>query len=361
MKQPLSRSHGRQEAGDEVVHMTAHTGRRYSCYLPAEPPDEEPSSAGSADGGGDSALLPDNASPDNGTRNSPEELLDAMRDICFLRVRRWCWPAARAISARLGVIAGPSVRLLWQGLLIRRCDAHSRVAHGGWAVGQEEGWWTYELCYKKHLRQYHAENGQDFMLGLYDDTLTAALHHQTPDTFLQKDLSLHSAAQRRNLRMRCSWRSRYHAHVFVNGTQCDLTSKLRSTEVRFFCEEAANPLFAHYVAAIKEAPTCCYTLDFHTSLLCKHRLYGKQVQPVNTIHCYLLEAPNSEPPASEDRDSAEDGSAESEFTPGTDFELGGVVEPQSATEEEGGPPQSLGSEPMEVVEGQVAAGGDHGL
>eukprot|EP00850_Spirogloea_muscicola_P024951 SM001836S03751 [mRNA] locus=s1836:198:1738:- [translate_table: standard] len=354
MMQLLSRSLGRQEAGEEVVHMTAHTGRRYACYLPAEPPDEEPSPAGSADGGGDSALLPDNASPDNGTRNSPEELLDAMRDICFLRVVLAC--RSRNLST-----PGPSVRLLWQGLLNRRCDAHSRGAHGGWAVGQEEGWWTYELCYKKHLRQYHAENGQvmqEFMLGLYDDTLTAALHHQTPDTFLQKDLSLHSAAQR------------YHAHVFVNGTQCDLTSKLRSTEVRFFCEEAANPRFAHYVAAIKEAPTCCYTLDFHTSLLCKHRLYRKQVQPVNTIHCYLLEAPDSGPPASEDRDSAEDGSAESESTPGTDFELGPVVEPQSATEEGGtphphhledGPPQNLGSEPMEVEEEQVAAGGDHDL
>eukprot|EP00850_Spirogloea_muscicola_P024860 SM001647S02502 [mRNA] locus=s1647:248:1732:- [translate_table: standard] len=290
--------------------MTAHTGRRYACYLPAEPPDEEPSSAGSADGGDDSALLADNASPDNGTRNSPEELLDAMRDICFLR---------------------------------------------------EEGWWTYELCYKKHLRQYHAENGQvmqEFMLGLYDDSLTAALHHQIPDTFLQKDISLHSAAQR------------YHAHVFVNGTQCDLTSNLRRTEVRFFCEEAANPRFGHYVAAIKEAPTCCYTLDFHTSLLCRHRLYRKQVQPVNTIHCYLLEAADSEPPASEDRDVAEQGSAEPESSPGTDVELLAVVDPQSATAEEGvphhhlledGPPQNLGSEPMEVEEEQVAAGEDHEL
>lgn len=35
-----------------------------------------------------------------------------------------------------------------------------------------EEWWTYELCYKKKLRQYHKDSGKvvsQYLLGRYDE------------------------------------------------------------------------------------------------------------------------------------------------------------------------------------------------
>jgi hypothetical protein len=42
---------------------------------------------------------------------------------------------------------------------------------------QMEGWWTYELCYQKQLRQFHAEGKNivaEFSLGFYDPNVSKA-------------------------------------------------------------------------------------------------------------------------------------------------------------------------------------------
>eukprot|EP00897_Mesotaenium_endlicherianum_P002913 jgi/Mesen1/264/ME1145127C09483 len=56
-------------------------------------------------------------------------------------------------------------------------------------------------------------------------------------------------------------------------------------QVRFLCSESQPP---HYIASIKEAPTCHYTVTFHTSILCSHSLFRKEAQPWNMIDCYAL-------------------------------------------------------------------------
>jgi protein OS-9 len=151
---------------------------------------------------------------DRSTRKTPEDLLEALKEKCFRRF---------------------------------------------------EGWWIYELCYKTRLRQFHIHDKklvQEFVLGSFDEEATAALHQESPNVSLQKDPRSQSAAQR------------YHAHVYTNGTICDLTDQRRETEVRFVCSETGKAL----INSIKEAPTCKYTVVFHAPMLCKHP-YAPHVFP----------------------------------------------------------------------------------
>ncbi|XP_020974601.1 protein OS-9 homolog isoform X2 [Arachis ipaensis] len=87
---------------------------------------------------------------------------------------------------------------------------------------RQEGWWSYEFCYKKKLRQLHLEDDkvvQEFVLGVYDPEATAAYNQNLSDISTLKDPRSKDASQR------------YHAHQYTNGTTCDLTSKPRETEI----------------------------------------------------------------------------------------------------------------------------------
>jgi protein OS-9 len=74
---------------------------------------------------------------------------------------------------------------------------------------------------------------QEFVLGSFDEEATAALHQESPNVSLQKDPRSQSAAQR------------YHAHVYTNGTICDLTDQRRETEVSHLCDSRIQSVVLH--------------------------------------------------------------------------------------------------------------------
>ncbi|XP_040281700.1 protein OS-9 isoform X1 [Bufo bufo] len=117
-------------------------------------------------------------------------------------------------------------------------------------VTKTKDWWTYEFCYGKHIQQYHIEEselkGDILYLGYYqsefdwnNETAKASKHHRL---------------------------KRYHSQMYVNGSKCDLTGKLRETEVRFVCEEGSGD----YIARVDEPQSCTYVLTIHTTRICNH-------------------------------------------------------------------------------------------
>ncbi|XP_047337988.1 protein OS-9 homolog isoform X1 [Impatiens glandulifera] len=121
---------------------------------------------------------------------------------------------------------------------------------------RQEGWWTYEFCYLKKLRQLHLENQkivQEFNLGEYDPEATAAYNSNLSDVSTLKDPRSNDASQR------------YHAHQYTNGTICDLTKQPRETEVRFVCSEPRSMF-----TSITELSTCKYAIMIQSPVLCKH-------------------------------------------------------------------------------------------
>ncbi len=71
------------------------------------------------------------------------------------------------------------------------------------------------------------------------------------------------------------------AQVYAGGEACDITGKLRETEVHFVCSEEGK----EGIKSIREHATCQYTLVFASPQLCKHPGFQIPKQPVHTIVC----------------------------------------------------------------------------
>ncbi|XP_059635189.1 protein OS-9 homolog [Cornus florida] len=156
---------------------------------------------------------------------------------------------------------------------------------------RQEGWWTYEFCYQKKLRQLHLEDEkavQEFVLGVYDPEATAAYNQNLSDISTLKDPRSRDASQR------------YHAHQYGNGTICDLTGQPRETEVRFVCSEPRA-----MISSITELSTCKYALTVQCPMLCKHPLFQEERPVWHTISCKVLPKDYKEP--KEKEDSYQDG------------------------------------------------------
>jgi len=112
--------------------------------------------------------------------------------------------------------------------------------HDGPCLVKTKDWWTYEICTGRSIRQFHMENdkpvGLIMNLGLYDPA-----------------------------RGEESEKMSYHPEWYSNGTKCDLTNELRTTEVRYICNEAA---VQEFIGDIFEPKSCEYTVVIHTAKLC---------------------------------------------------------------------------------------------
>ncbi|KAI4377317.1 hypothetical protein MLD38_014967 [Melastoma candidum] len=139
---------------------------------------------------------------------------------------------------------------------------------------RQEGWWSYEFCYNKKIRQFHQEDEkvvQEYILGYHDPEATLAYNENLSDISTLKDPRSKDASQR------------YHAHQYTNGTTCDLTNQPRETEVRFVCSEPRV-----MISSITELSTCRYALTVQCPMLCKHPVYQEERPVWHTINCNLL-------------------------------------------------------------------------
>ncbi|KDP30206.1 hypothetical protein JCGZ_16988 [Jatropha curcas] len=141
-------------------------------------------------------------------------------------------------------------------------------------IASQEGWWTYEFCYQRKLRQVHFEDrmvAQEFVLGFYDEEATAAFNQNLSEISTLKDPRAKDASQR------------YYVHQYTNGTMCDLTNQPRETEVRFVCSEPKAR-----ISSITELSTCKYAITIQSPMLCKHPLFEEDRPVWHTINCNVL-------------------------------------------------------------------------
>ncbi|KAL0044611.1 hypothetical protein WJX82_002694 [Trebouxia sp. C0006] len=110
-----------------------------------------------------------------------------------------------------------------------------------------EDWWTYELCYEKHVRQFHREKevlSSEYSLGVYEgepaetDTMQGSIGEANS--------------------------GRYVKQMYTHGDACDLTGQTRQTEVRYSCGEGGQEA----ILSIKEPSTCHYVLNVAVPGLC---------------------------------------------------------------------------------------------
>ena len=139
-----------------------------------------------------------------------------------------------------------------------------------------EGWWTYEFCFKKHVRQYHVESNAkisvDYSLGKFNEALTNKTRDDENETeIMKREASVGIPA------------TAFHVHHFTGGTECDIGSlETRKTEVQFVCAEDGQNTFL----SIKEPTTCSYNLQFATPLLCSHEAFVTKDKNISPVRCY---------------------------------------------------------------------------
>lgn len=144
----------------------------------------------------------------------------------FSRPRGRCPPKAAAA-------AGPRSALEEKKKLVQDIER----TLGGKCMVINTGWWTFQYCHRKEIRQYHREEdgrrGNDWSLGRFEE------------------------------------RARNGSHIFVNGQRCDETSAGRHSEVRFercerhrerspAAEQAVLDGERAYVHSIQEPGLCAY-------------------------------------------------------------------------------------------------------
>ncbi|MFH4979651.1 hypothetical protein AB6A40_006360 [Gnathostoma spinigerum] len=115
-------------------------------------------------------------------------------------------------------------------------------------IRKKLGWWTYELCYRKDVEQYHTSGGggheTQISLGTYEE-----------------DSELQTSAPKVD-------RPLYFEQIYINGTLCDLTAKPRRSVVRYICDETLATNQA-YIDFVDEVSACNYVIVVHTGSLCK--------------------------------------------------------------------------------------------
>uniref|UniRef100_A0A0X3P0S6 Endoplasmic reticulum lectin 1 n=1 Tax=Schistocephalus solidus TaxID=70667 RepID=A0A0X3P0S6_SCHSO len=138
------------------------------------------------------------------------------------------------------------------------------------------GYWSYELCHDKHIRQYRAEVisaestqiVKEFYLG-YKLAREADADTNSLEPAVPKSIHLNG----RDLP--------YYESKFDNGTKCDLTGQPRKASVLYVCvENSVGDLFQ-----IMETETCVYQLIVFTNSLCKSQKYSHRKPYSNVISC----------------------------------------------------------------------------
>lgn len=129
-----------------------------------------------------------------------------------------------------------------------------------------KGWWTYKVCHKSNVTQYHiSEKGETegdiSNLGIFEKE----------DDWTDKNLNDKKTKQL------------YHIVTYTNGSICDLTGKPRKTSVQYYCGEG----IADMIIRVEEPATCEYIITVHSVKLCDHPAFyiEEKTKKVNLI-CY---------------------------------------------------------------------------
>lgn len=158
-------------------------------------------------------------------------------------------PLACSLEAQRGPPASTSPYTLLSSL-------HGSCVHLG------AGWWAYELCFGKSLRQYHIENDQvvvQYLLGNFSSNQREELG---------RDQMSHQA---------------FLVQSYDRGDECDLSGVARSTTVRFVCDP--DDAQQAKLELVKETATCSYLAVVSTPLLCSHEKFRIKERENRTVHC----------------------------------------------------------------------------
>lgn len=154
-----------------------------------------------------------------------------------------------------------------------------------------EGWWTYEFCVGKQLRQYHLDAKgkveKEYFLGIATSADTTGTNPSEPRAApaeISEEEFLHRlGATKKHQEEKTS----FYAEQYKWGTGCDVTQGTpRQFEARWSCASGAAGTGIRTVA---EPASCQYVIEIDTPLLCAHPAYRSTQTPTFVTMCYFLD------------------------------------------------------------------------
>lgn len=150
-------------------------------------------------------------------------------------------------------------------------------------ITRNEGWWTYEFCFGRSLRQYHKNS---------DGRITAEYSLGTFDEAGNRDLErLGSALVSEHIDATHDVSRPAYLELYDDGTFCkEFESRApRKAKVFYFCSQGGT---SHHILAVKETQTCSYTVKVSSPVLCDHPHFlndeQNSEQDVQILHCIPL-------------------------------------------------------------------------
>jgi len=119
------------------------------------------------------------------------------------------------------------------------------------------GWWKYEFCYGRVVKQYHEEAGKpktEIVLGMFNENLHRAW----------ADINPHKAKK-----VGGDGRVYQISNLYTHGDTCSETGAHRSCEVRMRCSTSSDHFdIGRVLIYLIEPETCSYVLVLESGLFC---------------------------------------------------------------------------------------------
>ncbi|XP_034669603.1 endoplasmic reticulum lectin 1 [Drosophila subobscura] len=146
------------------------------------------------------------------------------------------------------------------------------------------GWWRYEFCYGKHVRQFHKDKNSEveLFLGYFSEESHRQWAVANPDK-----------GARRTGFSSSIW------HHYVKGTHCDRTSQPREVDVKLTCTPVTTSGTAVSMYLL-EPKTCQYILVVESPIICDLLRYADShglVKPENLYKVFTSDEGQPESPA----------------------------------------------------------------
>ncbi|KAH8378428.1 hypothetical protein KR093_011325, partial [Drosophila rubida] len=129
------------------------------------------------------------------------------------------------------------------------------------------GWWKYEFCYGRHVRQFHKDKNSEveLFLGYFSEEIHKALFIAKPEKVARQGISS------------SLW------HHYAHGTFCEQTGSAREVKVKLTCTPVTSSVTAVSMY-LMEPKTCHYILVVEAPIICDLMKYADEHDLVSLEH-----------------------------------------------------------------------------